>query len=97
MNKEYTVISDHSTESGLVATPIDSISTTVQEMRTNFANGIMRDMEFRKQQLKALLRGLHEHEQFLLHAAIVDFGRSPLDSEFFDLAPVEFAIGQALA
>ncbi|KAJ1955012.1 hypothetical protein EC988_002116 [Linderina pennispora] len=96
MSKEHTIITDRSIVDQLPTTPIDSIGAIVQDMRASFASGTMRDINFRKQQLQALLRGLREHEQILLDASAMDMGRSPQESRFFDLRPVEYEIGQFL-
>ncbi|ORX74461.1 aldehyde dehydrogenase [Linderina pennispora] len=96
MSKEHTIITDRSIVDQLPTTPIDSIGAIVQDMRASFASGTMRDINFRKQQLQALLRGLREHEQILLDASAMDMSRSPQESRFFDLGPVEYEIGQFL-
>ncbi|ORX74459.1 aldehyde dehydrogenase [Linderina pennispora] len=77
-------------------TPIDAISTTVQDMRSSFKKGTMRDISFRKQQLKALMAGLRAHEKLIADAITADFGRAPQESIFYDILPVQFEIGQAL-
>ncbi|KAJ1944909.1 hypothetical protein FBU59_002466 [Linderina macrospora] len=82
--------------SPLTFTPVEAISTTVQEMRTSFKQGTMRDMEFRKQQLKSLLAGLHERETLIADAITTDFGRAPQENVFYDILPVQFEIGQIL-
>ncbi|KAJ1957758.1 hypothetical protein EC988_000668 [Linderina pennispora] len=77
-------------------TPIDAISTTVQDMRSSFKKGTMRGISFRKQQLKALMAGLRAHEKLIADAITADFGRAPQESIFYDILPVQFEIGQAL-
>ncbi|KAJ1957304.1 hypothetical protein EC988_000896, partial [Linderina pennispora] len=96
MEKEHTIISGLSTEPELCLTSIHAIGVTVQEMRTSFAQGTMRDIKFRKQQLNSLLAGVRKNSKLLLDALSMDLGRPTVESEVFEIAPVEYEIGQFL-
>ncbi|ORX63375.1 ALDH-like protein [Linderina pennispora] len=81
MEKEHTIISGLSAEPELCLTSIDAIGVTVQEMRASFAQGT--DTR-------------HQNSKLLLDALSMDLGRPTVESEVFEIAPVEYEIGQFL-
>ncbi|KAJ2328489.1 hypothetical protein GGI00_004177, partial [Coemansia sp. RSA 2681] len=58
MEKEHTLLSGQLDKCELQYTSVDAISDTVSALRASFDAGTMRDIGFRKQQLRALLQGL---------------------------------------
>ncbi|KAJ2050722.1 hypothetical protein GGH13_008734, partial [Coemansia sp. S155-1] len=58
MDKEHSLISGQLDKVELQYTPVETISDTVSALRDSFASGTMRDISFRKQQLRALLKGM---------------------------------------
>ncbi|KAJ1951075.1 hypothetical protein FBU59_000370 [Linderina macrospora] len=80
----------------LAFTPVAKISTIVNGLRSAFADDVMRDIGFRKQQLQALLQGVRENSDMLAQALKLDLNRSKQEAMFYEIEPVEFEIGQFL-
>ncbi|KAJ2775801.1 hypothetical protein IWQ57_000211 [Coemansia nantahalensis] len=96
MSKEHTAVSGALDASGLEFTPVDGIAGTVSEMQASFAGGVLRSMESRKEQLRAMLRGLREEKPALLDALHSDLRKHRGDGEYSEFCPVEYEIGLTL-
>ncbi|KAJ2697398.1 hypothetical protein H4218_003985 [Coemansia sp. IMI 209128] len=96
MDKEHTLVSGELDKSELRYTPVEAISGTVSALRESFARGTMRDISFRKQQLRALLKGLREDKKALLDALYHDLHKSHAESLYAEYDSVEYEIGQYL-
>ncbi|KAJ1954304.1 hypothetical protein EC988_002507 [Linderina pennispora] len=81
----------------LAFTPVSKISTIVADLRSAFAEDIMRPVSYRKQQLQALLEGVRQHSDLLAQALYLDLHRCKEEALLYDIQAVEFEIGQALA
>ncbi|KAJ2333001.1 hypothetical protein GGH91_006039, partial [Coemansia sp. RSA 2671] len=93
MDKEHTLVSGELDKSELRYTPVEAISGTVSALRESFARGTMRDISFRKQQLRALLKGLREDKKALLDALYHDLHKSHAESLYAEYDSVEYEIG----
>ncbi|KAJ2841266.1 hypothetical protein GGI22_007964, partial [Coemansia erecta] len=63
-NKEHTTVSDSALgDCDLAFTPVESIGGIVDELRASFGNGTLRSLASRKQQLRALLKGMRSEEK----------------------------------
>ncbi len=68
------------------ATNTPDIPGTVRRMRETFASGRTRSVEWRKQQLNALVRLMNENEGAIMEALDKDLGRSPFEAWLADIA-----------
>ncbi len=68
------------------------IPATVARLRDTFATGRTRNLEWRKQQLKALGRMMADNEQAIAAALEEDLGRKPFEAWLADIASV---VGEA--
>ncbi|KAJ1884366.1 Hexadecenal dehydrogenase, partial [Coemansia sp. S17] len=96
MDKEHSLISGQLDKVELQYTPIETISDTVSALRDSFASGTMRDISFRKQQLRALLKGMREDKKNLLDALYHDLHKSHTEGLYAEYDAVEYEIGQYL-
>ncbi|KAI9504502.1 hypothetical protein GGI25_005544 [Coemansia spiralis] len=96
MNKEHTTVTGALTECDLQYTAVDSINGIVSELRTSFSSGTMRNISFRKQQLRALLQGLRDEKQNILDAAFYDLQKSRSETDIYEYQAVIFEIGKFL-
>ncbi|KAJ2869095.1 hypothetical protein FB639_004791, partial [Coemansia asiatica] len=96
MSKEHSSISGALNESALEYTDIGTISSTVGELRTSFATGKTRDLEFRKDQLRALLKGMRAEKKALLDAVYLDLHKSVNETELTEYSAVVFEVGLML-
>ncbi|KAJ2645082.1 hypothetical protein GGF44_000147 [Coemansia sp. RSA 1694] len=96
MEKEHTLLSGQLDKCELQYTSVDAISDTVSALRASFDVGTMRDIGFRKQQLRALLQGLREDKKNLLDALYHDLRKSHPEGQYAEYDSVEFEIGQFL-
>lgn len=74
------------------ATNTPDIPGTVRRLRETFASGRTRSVEWRKQQLNALVRLMSENEGAIMEALDKDLGRSPFEAYLADIAST---IGEA--
>lgn len=74
------------------ATTTPDIPGTVRRLRETFASGRTRSVEWRKQQLNALVRLMSENEGAIMEALDKDLGRSPFEAYLADIAST---IGEA--
>ncbi|KAJ2487808.1 hypothetical protein IWW37_005101 [Coemansia sp. RSA 2050] len=96
MEKEHTLVSGQLDKSELQYTSVEAIGGIVSTLRESFASGTMRDISFRKQQLRALLKGLREDKKALLDALYHDLHKSHAESLYAEFDSVEYEIGQYL-
>ncbi|KAJ1965050.1 Hexadecenal dehydrogenase [Dipsacomyces acuminosporus] len=96
MSKEHVTVSGELTESALEYTPVDAVSGIVSTLRESFNSGKLREIDYRKQQLRALLRGIREQRDALLDAMVLDLHKSQNEGDFLELSAVEFEIGRFL-
>ncbi|KAJ2799735.1 hypothetical protein H4S07_005360 [Coemansia furcata] len=96
MDKEHSLVSGQLDKCELQYTPVEDISGTVSALRDSFASGTMRDVGFRKQQLRALLKGLREDKKNLLDALYHDLHKSYSEGLYAEFDSVEYEIGQYL-
>ncbi|KAJ1731780.1 hypothetical protein LPJ72_003763 [Coemansia sp. Benny D160-2] len=94
MSKEHTTVTDSALDDcDLVYTPVKSIGGIVDELRTSFDGGTLREVSERKQHLRALLKGLRAEEKRLLAAVRNDLNKSEDETYMYELSPVLFEIG----
>jgi len=74
------------------ATNTPDIPGTVRRLRETFESGRTRSVEWRKQQLNALVRLMSENEGAIMEALDKDLGRSPFEAYLADIAST---IGEA--
>ncbi|KAJ1821577.1 hypothetical protein LPJ75_000682 [Coemansia sp. RSA 2598] len=96
MSKEHSSVSGALSQSALEYTDVASISGTVRELRDSFASGKTRDLEFRKDQLRALLRGMRAEKRALLDAVYLDLHKSLNETELTEYSAAIFEIGLML-
>ncbi|KAJ1840229.1 Hexadecenal dehydrogenase, partial [Coemansia sp. RSA 2703] len=96
MGKEHSAVSGALSESALEYTSIDSIGGTVSSLRSTFASGQTRSLDFRKQQLRALLKGMRAEKKALLDAVLLDLNKSTIETDMYEFSAVEFEIGLML-
>ncbi|KAJ2717104.1 hypothetical protein H4R19_000189 [Coemansia spiralis] len=96
MSKEHTAVAGALDASGLEHTAVEDIAGLVSELRVGFAGGVLRSMESRKEQLRAMLRGLREEKQALLDAIYYDLKKHRSDGAISEWFPVEFELGNTL-
>ncbi|KAJ2745189.1 hypothetical protein GGI20_002371 [Coemansia sp. BCRC 34301] len=96
MQMEHTLVSGQLEKCEIQYTSIEAISGTVSALRASFDAGTMRDIGFRKQQLRALLQGLREDKKALLDALYHDLHKSHAEGKYAEYDAVEFEIGQYL-
>ncbi|HEY2449061.1 MAG TPA: aldehyde dehydrogenase family protein, partial [Mycobacterium sp.] len=63
------------------------VAKTVARLRETFATGRTRNLEWRKEQLRALKRLMDENETKIANALEKDLGRSPFEAWLADVAP----------
>jgi aldehyde dehydrogenase (NAD+) len=76
---------DVTTSTGSAATAVD-IPSVVARVRRTFATGRTRDIEWRRQQLRALERLVTENEGAIADALAQDLGRKPFEAWLADIA-----------
>ncbi|KAJ1723148.1 hypothetical protein LPJ53_002512 [Coemansia erecta] len=96
MGKEHSAVSGALSESALEYASIDSIGGTVSSLRATFASGQTRSLDFRKQQLRALLAGMRAEKKALLDAVLLDLSKSAIETDMYEFSAVEFEIGLML-
>ncbi|KAJ2794346.1 hypothetical protein H4R20_006260, partial [Coemansia guatemalensis] len=93
MSKEHTSVTGALNESELVYTKVDAVGGVVKSLQASFAAGAMRNIEYRKQQLRAFLQGLREERKALYNAVFYDLHKSNVETELFEVGAVEYEIG----
>ncbi|KAJ1664764.1 hypothetical protein IW140_002960 [Coemansia sp. RSA 1813] len=94
MSKEHITVADSALgDCDMAYTAIESIGGIVDEMREGFASGTMRDLSVRRQQLRALLKGLRSEEKRLIDSVYCDLHRSKEEATLCELQAVEYEIG----
>ncbi|KAJ2612297.1 hypothetical protein H4S08_002766 [Coemansia sp. RSA 1365] len=93
MSKEHTTVTGALNESELVYTKVEAVDGIVKSLQASFAAGRMRNIEYRKQQLRAFLRGLREERKALYDAVFFDLHKSNVETELFEVGAVEYDIG----
>ncbi|KAJ2520708.1 hypothetical protein GGI11_002215, partial [Coemansia sp. RSA 2049] len=89
MSKEHTTVTDSALDDcDLVYTPVKSIGGIVDELRTSFDGGTLREVSERKRHLRALLKGLRAEEKRLLAAVRNDLNKSEDETYMYELSPV---------
>ena len=83
--------------SKLVNTPIEDISSIVQNVDATFKSRKTQPIAWRKEQLRELWRLLDEHNDELLEALQKDSSKLAIEGQLFDLAPVKADILHFLA
>eukprot|EP00026_Physarum_polycephalum_P007257 Phypoly_transcript_07315.p1 GENE.Phypoly_transcript_07315~~Phypoly_transcript_07315.p1 ORF type:complete len:472 (+),score=57.57 Phypoly_transcript_07315:159-1574(+) len=78
-------------------TPVDQIAGIVAGVRDGFNSGVTRPMDFRRSQLKSLLRFLDDKKQAIIEAMKHDLGRHEQESVLGELVPAEGCIKDMLA
>ena len=68
-------------------TPVDNIAGIVTEVRQAFNTGISRPLEFRRAQLKSLLRFLEEKQEAINEAMKHDLGRHFQEAVLGEIVP----------
>lgn len=63
-----------------------SYRPVVERLRATFDRGVTRDLGWRRDQLNALLRMLHEHESDFAGALAADLGKSPAEARMTELS-----------
>ena len=71
-----------------VSAPTTDIDSTVARLRQTFATGRTRDIEWRRQQLRAMERLMIENEAVIADALEQDLGRKPFEAWLADIASV---------
>ncbi|KAI8321884.1 hypothetical protein GQ54DRAFT_311415, partial [Martensiomyces pterosporus] len=96
MSKEHTAVPGEPAASSLEYTSVDAISGVVSTLRESYEGGKLRDLSFRKQQLKSLLRGVREQRKAILDGLYLDLHKSHKEGDFTEVAAVEFELGRFL-
>lgn len=78
--------------------PVDTrpFQPVVDRLRAGFATGRTRDLDYRRDQLRALIRMLREHESDIAAALASDLGKSPAEARMTELSYTAAEIGNLL-
>jgi acyl-CoA reductase-like NAD-dependent aldehyde dehydrogenase len=72
-------------EAELQFTPISHIKSIVDKLKTSFGNGRTLPLQYRKQQLKALINIMNENRAAICEALMKDLRKSKFESELFEV------------
>ncbi|KAJ1905447.1 hypothetical protein LPJ81_001925 [Coemansia sp. IMI 209127] len=93
-NKEHTTVADSALgDCDLAFTPVESIGGIVDELRASFGSGTLRSLSSRKQQLRALLKGMQSEEKRIVDSVYCDLHRSAEDTGLCEIQTVIYEIG----
>ncbi|KAJ1732967.1 hypothetical protein LPJ61_001786 [Coemansia biformis] len=93
MSKEHTTVTGALDKGELAFTPVEDIGGIVSGLHSSFASGVQHSLASRKEQLRAMLRGLREEKRALLDAIYHDIHKPQAESEVTEFSSVEYEIG----
>ena len=78
--------------SPLLFTEVSSISGIISSIRLKFASNITKDIQWRLENLRGLLRLVTENEKIICNAITADIGRSYFDAWFYEILQIEMEL-----
>ncbi|KVH92318.1 Aldehyde dehydrogenase, C-terminal [Cynara cardunculus var. scolymus] len=73
------------------------VTRSLEELRQTFKSGRTRSIDWRKQQLRAILRLLHENEDVLFQSLESELGKHPVESYRDEIGVVKKSVDHALS